>query len=149
MNISRKRILKELNALLEASDPTIVVADHQDVSSLFIHLYIKNHALYPGDQAYTLNYKTSSDYPFTAPIVVFVGDTIPLHPHVYSNGHICLDVLYDNWTPAQTMMSICLSLQSMLQSNQLAERPEGDKLYCQSAPKDPSKSKWLYHDDTV
>ena len=44
---------------------------------------------------------------------MFVG-TAPIHTHVYSNGHICLDVLYDKWTPALGVGSLCLSVHSML-----------------------------------
>lgn len=31
--------------------------------------------------------------------VTFTGENIPVHPHVYSNGHICLSILSDDWTP--------------------------------------------------
>lgn len=42
---------------------------------------------------------------------------IPIHPHVYGNGHICLDILGDGWAPVHTVESIGISLQSMLAGN--------------------------------
>ena len=52
--------------------------------------------------------------------VVFVPPS-PVHPHIYSNGHVCLDILYDGrnggWSPALTINKLCLSLRSMLASN--------------------------------
>lgn len=58
---------------------------------------------------------------------------IPLHPHIYTNGIICLDLLGTaGWSPVQSVESVCMSLQSMLTGNQKAERPQGDKEFCAS-----------------
>ena len=54
---------------------------------------------------------------------------IPLHPHVYTNGIICLDMLGTGWSPVHNVESICVSLQSMLSGNEKAERPEGDEVF--------------------
>ncbi|RCK54903.1 Ubiquitin-conjugating enzyme E2 W [Candida viswanathii] len=74
---------------------------------------------------------------------------IPIHPHIYSNGHICLNLLGDDWTPACLIESILLSIQSMLNTNDKRERPPDDRSYIRHAPLNPKNSKFVYHDDSV
>lgn len=51
--------------------------------------------LYAGE-TFTLQFRFTGNYPFDSPEVVFVG-TPPVHPHIYSNGHICLSILDKDW----------------------------------------------------
>ncbi|CDQ95592.1 unnamed protein product [Oncorhynchus mykiss] len=71
--------------------------------------------LYEGEK-FQLLFKFSSRYPFDSPQVMFMGENIPVHPHVYSNGHICLSILTEDWSPALSVQSVCLSIISMLSS---------------------------------
>jgi len=85
-----------------------------------------------------------------SPIVVFFG-TPPEHEHVYRNGHICLNILGSDWSPALTVKSVCYSILSMLSSATEKSTPPGDERYSsrhgtESNPKDTS---WLFDDDTV
>ncbi len=88
-------------------------------------------------------------YPFDSPEVTFVGDSIPVHQHIYSNGHICLSILTDDWSPALSVESVCLSIISMLASAKEKGRPQDDSLYVKTCSKNPKKTRWWYHDDKV
>ena len=61
---------------------------------------------------FQLLFKFSSQYPFDSPQVMFTGENIPVHPHGYSNGHICLSLVTDDWSPALSVQSVCLALRA-------------------------------------
>ncbi|RUS21929.1 hypothetical protein BC937DRAFT_91012 [Endogone sp. FLAS-F59071] len=66
---------------------------------------------------------------------------------IYSNGHICLNILYKDWLPIQTVAQVCLSLQSMLSS--CRRRPPDNEIYVRHASSSPKKTGWAFHDDSV
>jgi ubiquitin-conjugating enzyme E2 W len=85
--------------------------------------------------------------------VVFVklaDRPIPIHPHIYSNGIICLDLLgQQGWSPVQSVESVCMSLQSMLTGNSKNERPPGDEEFVRGNRLRPRDIAFYYHDNTV
>ncbi|XP_041358131.1 ubiquitin-conjugating enzyme E2 W-like [Gigantopelta aegis] len=149
--ISQKRLQKELQALLK--DPPVGVrVDSDRLSSNFsewiIDLEGAPGTLYEGEK-FQLQFKFGSRYPFDSPQVTFLAPNIPIHPHVYSNGHICLSILTDDWSPALSVVSVCLSVVSMLSSCKDKKRPPDNAIYVKTCSKNPKKTRWWYHDDSV
>jgi len=146
----QRRLAKELQQL--ANEPPSGVRLSSEASSSLktwsVEVDGAPSTLYDGEH-FRLQFSFSEQYPFTSPEVVFVGDNIPVHPHVYSNGHICLSILTDDWTPALSVQAVCLSIVSMLSSCKDKKRPPDNAIYVRTCSKNPKKTRWWFHDDTV
>lgn len=94
-----------------------------------------------------------ADLRIEPPEVTFVklaDRPIPMHPHIYSNGIICLDLLgQQGWSPVQNVESVCMSIQSMLTGNTKNERPPGDEEFVKGNRLRPRDIDFYYHDNTV
>lgn len=116
-----RRIQKELLALQQEPVPGVTLKsgpeDGSGEKSVDIVMGIKgaDGTVYQGEE-FELRFRINDRYPFESPEVTFQGNNIPLHPHIYSNGHICLSILGNDWSPALTIQSVCLSIMSMLSS---------------------------------
>ncbi|XP_078681644.1 ubiquitin-conjugating enzyme E2 W isoform X1 [Branchiostoma floridae x Branchiostoma belcheri] len=146
-----KRLQKELLALQKDPPPGVRVDEASVTKSLSTWQVDMDGApgtLFEGEK-FQLLFKFGPRYPFDSPQVVFTGPNIPVHPHVYSNGHICLSILTEDWSPALSVQSVCLSIISMLSSCKEKKRPPDNNFYVRTCSKNPKKTKWWYHDDSV
>ena len=86
--------------------------------------------------------------PIESPEVIFIGH-VPTHQHIYSNGFICLSILYNEWSPALRVSSVCLSILSMLSSATKKVKPHGDAEFSAKKFTGPKQIKWFFDDDKV
>lgn len=138
-----------------ALPPGISLVSAPDLHSWELDIRVLDTNPIYADRVFRLKFAFSPKYPIEAPEVVFLqvaepARPIPLHPHIYSNGIICLDLLDSaGWSPVHNVESVCVSLQSMLTSNTVAERPEGDELFVRSNRRRPRDIDFVFHDDKV
>lgn len=101
--------------------------------------------LYAGEK-FTLQFKFNNEYPIDSPEVIFVG-TPPMHEHIYSNGFICLSILYSDWSPALKVSSVCMSILSMISSATIKQMPANDESAVRWMKGSPKKVNWAFEDD--
>jgi ubiquitin-conjugating enzyme E2 W len=153
-----KRLMKELVKIHNDGLPPgieLITSENQSSNLTEWLLDIKvldQNPLYQG-QVYRLKFRFPANYPIEPPEVTFeqsANRPIPIHPHIYSNGIICLDLLgSQGWSPVQSAQSVCMSIQSMLTSNTKNERPPGDEDFVRGNKLRPRDIEFLYHDTTV
>ncbi|KAF1997626.1 UBC-like protein [Amniculicola lignicola CBS 123094] len=148
-----KRLGKELSKLQQNLPPGITLVEAENFSEWTMDIrVVDENPLYAGE-IYRLKFSFSTSYPIEPPEVVFTQDDahpIPWHPHIYSNGIICLDLLdRQGWSPVHNVESICISLQSMLTSNTKKERPPGDEDFVRYNKQRPRDISFVFHDNQV
>lgn len=148
-----KRLTKELQKIHGHLPPGISVASANDLNEWYMDIRVlDDNPLYRGE-TYRLRFKFSSTYPIEAPEVTFVKTAdrpIPMHPHIYSNGIICLDLLgSQGWSPVQNVETVCMSIQSMLTGNHKNERPPGDDEFVKRNVLSPRNINFFYDDNDV
>eukprot|EP01116_Phalansterium_solitarium_P006726 TRINITY_DN19081_c0_g1_i1.p1 TRINITY_DN19081_c0_g1~~TRINITY_DN19081_c0_g1_i1.p1 ORF type:complete len:152 (-),score=27.50 TRINITY_DN19081_c0_g1_i1:213-668(-) len=145
-----RRLQKEMLDLQKNPPPGISLREGpENLQRWLIDVLGAKDTIYEGEK-FQLQFTFGPQYPLESPEVVFIGKDVPVHPHIYSNGHICLSILYDQWSPALSVSSVCLSIQSMLSSCGIKERPQDDASYVKNCHgKSPKDTRWWFHDDKV
>ncbi|EIM19082.1 UBC-like protein [Wallemia mellicola CBS 633.66] len=151
--LSTKRLTKELKDLKDKGCPAgITLLESDDLRKWTFELEAYD-SIYQGEK-FALMFRFSDQYPIDSPAVQFIvnntkGYLSPVHPHIYSNGHICASILSDGWSPVLNVAAVCLTIQSMLTSCKSKERPPDNDGYVARAPENPKKTRWEFHDDSV
>ncbi|KAJ2503979.1 hypothetical protein GGI11_007530 [Coemansia sp. RSA 2049] len=127
-----KRLLRELRQLKKGQSENISLDATDNIDRWVVRIRGVEGTLYEGEE-YMLLFEFPDEYPLESPVVTFSGDP-PVHPHVYSNGHICLSILYKYWCPVLTVDAICQSVLSMLR----------DEVYVQQAKSSPKETMWIF-----
>jgi len=153
-SISARRLAKELKEIQAEGCPVgITLLQADDFQRWHFTIEVMGESLYQ-EEVHTLQFTFEDSYPISSPAVQFVvnereGKRAPVHPHVYSNGHICASILGNEWSPVLSVVAVCVTLQSMLASCRKKERPIDNDRYVRNAPDNPKKTQFHYDDDTV
>jgi len=112
LSSSAKRIQKEL-AEISLDPPTSCSADPKGDNLYEWVSTIMGPAGSPyAGGVFFLDIQFPTDYPFKPPVIRF--RTRIYHCNINNQGHICLDILRDNWSPALTISKVLLSICSLL-----------------------------------
>ncbi|KAJ6073218.1 hypothetical protein N7467_011303 [Penicillium canescens] len=153
-----KRLGKELLKMKDHVPPGIEIVKSDTLEEWQMDIKVLDDNPLYFNQTYRLKFTFNNKYPIEPPEVQFIQcdastgtpRTIPMHPHIYSNGIICLDLLGTaGWSPVQTVESVCMSLQSMLTANNRDERPPGDQEFITHNRRRIRDINFVYEDDNV
>ncbi|CEM32784.1 unnamed protein product [Vitrella brassicaformis CCMP3155] len=138
------RIQKELKDFLTTPPDHCEIAVGSNIRVWIITLTGVEGTLYEGEK-YRLKIVFPPEYPLKPPIIYFLQPT-PRHPHVYSNGDICLNLLGTDWKPTLTVASVALSILSMLSSAKEKKLPLDNASHA-DLKAGGQQHNWMYHDD--
>jgi len=144
---ARSRVLRDLRRLkLDGQDLGVEVEDCEVLTDWVVKMVGAPNTVYEGE-IYRLRFRFHPDYPVRPPEVVFMRPA-PVHEHIYSDGKICLSVLYSGWRPEMDVKSTCLSILSMLSSAKAKKRPpDNNSSVAMSQGQNSRQMTWEFHDD--
>ncbi|OBZ79964.1 putative ubiquitin-conjugating enzyme E2 W [Grifola frondosa] len=115
---------KELADIHKHGTPVgIKLLSADDFQTWYLSVEVLGDSIYQCE-VFALKFRFDNQYPISSPAVQFVVDNkyqAPIHPHVYSNGHICASILGNEWSPVLSVVAVCVTIQSMLASCKVRE----------------------------
>ncbi|KAJ2461364.1 NEDD8-conjugating protein ubc12 [Coemansia sp. RSA 2424] len=112
----RIRLQKDLSELARDSNTDIEFGKGTDQSQ-FTVVYRPPGGHYHGGQ-FRFSFEVSDDYPHRAPKVLCMQKIY--HPNIDTEGHVCLNILREDWKPVLNIQSIIFGLQLLF----MAPNPE-------------------------
>lgn len=140
-----QRISRELTDFVENPPDGCKVSVGKNLNVWIVTMTGAEGTIFAGEK-YKLRVSFPADYPTSPPSCYFLEPT-PRHPHVYTNGDICLNLLGNGWRPTITVAQLSLSILSMLSSAKTKGIPQDNAVHAASAPGKPQEG-WMYHDDS-
>ncbi|KAJ2892147.1 NEDD8-conjugating protein ubc12 [Coemansia aciculifera] len=104
----RIRLQKDLSEL--APDKTTDIQFKNTDQSQFTVVYRPPGGIYHGGQ-FRFSFEVSDDYPHRAPKVLCEQKIY--HPNIDTEGHVCLNVLREDWNPVLNIQSVIFGLQML------------------------------------
>jgi ubiquitin-conjugating enzyme E2 A len=108
---ANKRLSKELLQLEKNTIPGITFLPPDDIMTWYAMIQGPPDTPYEKG-TFKIRFRFNDDYPVKSPIVDFI--TPMYHPNIYRDGKICVDILQSEWSPAQNIRTVLLSIMSLL-----------------------------------
>eukprot|EP01062_Namystynia_karyoxenos_P029237 TRINITY_DN21_c0_g2_i1.p1 TRINITY_DN21_c0_g2~~TRINITY_DN21_c0_g2_i1.p1 ORF type:complete len:566 (+),score=126.37 TRINITY_DN21_c0_g2_i1:82-1698(+) len=105
-----KRLTQELEQLQRAPPPHICLRERpESLKEWVMALSFPEGCPYAGETHF-LHFRFNENYPIEPPEVRFLPP-VPLHEHIYTTGHVCID---QRWSPTFTAQTVCQRIHSKL-----------------------------------
>ena len=115
LSMAKKRLLtdfKRINQSQDTEDDGVLATPHDDDIMIWDCVIFGPENSVWENGVFKLEMKFTEEYPNKPPEVLM--KTKVFHPNFYVNGHICIDILKDQWSPIYDIKSILTSIQSLL-----------------------------------
>jgi ubiquitin-conjugating enzyme E2 A len=111
MNMTVNRLTRELKKINDENIPNITILPPENILIWYAKIYGPKDSPFENG-VFDIKLSFDNDYPVKPPSVKFLSKMF--HPNIYRDGFICIDILQSEWSPAQNVRTILLSILSLL-----------------------------------